>query len=351
MSTVSSVELQEVVRGLARERFDEYAARGLARGYEEFVGRRRRSIGPVSIAADGRLYPSFYHVLADPEAKFATGEMTVGPPAPSADDLEFLTPFESVAFHDDGSADLRGPGGSAPRRAVARVLLREHYLVRSRAEDAPNAPGASRPKVPSLVGTLEQGITICRSLPLVPFEVAILLYLPEERARFEVDLVHSTLLADPRAGRLAASRRLRRTSRIAWGLDRKIGRGHLSLLAARCLEVLVESNGLNAIDLAHVFGGVRELVDSALQALVQQQYATFDPRTGVFRARLEAFLPRSDSTAPRAPAAVRPELLSSVQELIAAADARATCPLCGKAFPPGPHSLLCDECSSTVGLD
>jgi hypothetical protein len=350
VSTVSAVELDAIARGLARERFDDYAARGLGRAYQEYVGRRRRSIAPVSLVVDGRPYPSIYAVIADPEAKFATGEVRLDRPAASAADWEFLTPFERVVFHEDGSADLHPPGGAPPRRAIARVLLREHFLVRSRAEDAGEVPGVSWPRIPSLVGTLQQGIAICRAGSVLPFEVALLGYLAEERVRFEIDTVHSMLLADPRAGRLAASRRVGRTPRLAWGLDRRIGRGHLSLLATRSLEVLLESNGLTGIDLAHIFGGVREMVDSALQALVQQHYATFDPRTRIYRARLEAFLPATTSRAAPAPAPVRPELRTGVQELIAAADARAVCPLCGKPLTPGPQTLLCDDCARKVGL-
>jgi hypothetical protein len=350
VSTVSSVELEEIARKLARDRFDEHAARGLARAYEEFVGRRRRSVGPATLSVDGKPYPSFYAVLADPGAKFSTGELRLERPAASPADWEFVSPFERVVFHDDGSAELYAPDGAPPRRAIARVLLREHYLVRSKADDAPEATGPSRPRMPSLLGTVAQGTSVCRATPALPFGVALLLYLAEERVRYELDVVHATVLCDPRAGRLAAARRVRRSSRIAWGLDRKLGRGHLSLLASRCLEVLVETAGLTVIDLTHVFGGVREIVDSALQSLVQQRYVTFDPRTGVYRARIDAFLPVSGAATPTPSAPVRPELRTSVQELIAAADARATCPLCGRPLPPGPHGLLCEDCSAKVGL-
>jgi len=350
VGTVSSVELEEIARQLGRERFDAYASRGLARAYEEYVGRRRRVVGPLSVSVNGRAYPTLYHVIADPELSMSTGELRLEAPAALAEEGGFLTPFAKVVLHDDGSAELHPPDGGTPRRAIARVLLREHYLVRTQADDAPGSP-ASRLRIPRFFGTVPEGITLCRAAPLIPFEIAFLLYLAEERARFEVDLVHSGLLGDPRTGRLAAARRVPRSSRLAWGVDQRIGRGHLSLLAARCLEVLVESNGLSSIDLTHVFGGVRELVESALQSLVQQRYASFDPRTGLYRARLDAFLPPTEPSAPPSPAGpVRPELRTSVQELITAADARATCPLCGRPLPEGPKTLLCEDCSAKVGL-
>jgi hypothetical protein len=348
-STVSSVELSGVARQLAGERLDEYAQRGLGRAYEEYVVRRRRAVGALALTFNERRVPSFYALLTEPALKFETGEVRIEG-APTAPDWEFLVPFERVVLRADGSAELYGPGGAAPRRAIARLLLREHYMVRSREEETA-AVGASAPaRMPGLVGTIDQGITICRALPVVPLEVALLLYLAEERARYELDLVHGEVLADPRAGRLASARRVRRSSRVAWGLDRRIGRGHLSLLAARSLEVLVESNGLTSIELGHVFGGVREMVDSALRTLVRQRYATFDPRTGVYRARIEAFLPPSQPGPVTPPVPVRPELRTGVQELIAAADARATCPLCGKPLPASPSTLLCDDCAEKVGI-
>ena len=348
MTTVSSGELEAVARRLAGERFDGYAARGLARAYEEYVGRRRRAVGPLGLTVNGRSYPSLYSVIVDPEVPFSQGELRFegSPSSVRADDASVA--FERITLAEDGSAELHARDGGPARRAIARVLLREHYVVRPQAEDARGA-GIGGVRLPSLFGTVGEGVELCRSARLVPFEIALLLYLPEERARYEVDLVHMALLADPRSGRLAAGRRVRRTSRLAWGLDRRIGRGYLSLLAARCLEVLVESNGLTSIDLAHVFGGVREIVDSALQALVQQRYAVFDPRTGIYRARVEAFLPSADLAAEPPAAPVRPELRTSVQELIAAADARATCPLCGKPLPEG-HPLLCDDCATKVGI-
>jgi hypothetical protein len=193
-------------------------------------------------------------------------------------------------------------------------------------------------------------MTICRGQPVLPFSVAILLYLPEERTRLELDLVRGSLLADPRAGRLPVRRRVPRPSRLSWAVDRTIGQGEFSLLATRSLEALVESNGLSSVELAHVFGGVRELVDSALQGLVQQRLVTFERRTGIYRPRLEAFLPEATPSRAIEETAYPfdPGLRTSVQELIAAADARAVCPLCGRPLPPGPSSILCDACSALV---
>jgi hypothetical protein len=352
VATVSLPELEAIAAGFAKDRFDEGSARSLGRAYEEFVSRRRRPVGGFRVVADGKEFPTFYAALADPGARFEDVEIRLEEPAPPGPGWDYLVPFERIVFRADGSADLHPPKGGASRRAIARVLLREHFLPRSRAEEDRSATEGEASPLPRLIGTLQQGVSVCRAIPALPLEVAILLYLAEERTRFELDLIHTTLVGDPRAGRLSASRRVVRTSRMSWGLDHTLGRGHVSLLATRCLEVLVESNGLSSVELAHVFGGVRELADSALQGLVQQRLATFDRRTGVYRARLEAFLPAEGATVEdEAPLGTTdPALHMSVKELIDAADARASCPLCGKPIAPGPSSLLCAECAAKVGL-
>jgi hypothetical protein len=351
VANVPLAEIDALGRRLAGERFDEFSARVLARAYEEFVARRGTLVAPIELTVDGRSFPSFYAALADPEALFTEGELRVVGGPPAGPEWAYLTPFDRIAFHPDGAADLYPSGGGPPRRAIARVLLREHFVPRSRVEEDRAAAGGSRVQLPARIGTLAQGMMICRVQPVLPFEVALLLYLAEERVRYEIDLVRGSLLADPRAGRLTTARRVARPSRLAWAVDRVIGQGDSSLLATRCLEVLVESNGLSSVELAHVFGGVRELVDSALQGLVQRQLVAFDRRTGIYRVRLEAFQPAADGAAPgiasREP--VDPTLRTSVQELLAAADARSTCPLCGKRLPPGPKNLLCDDCAALVG--
>jgi hypothetical protein len=353
MSTVPLPDLDSLAHRFAGDRHDAYSERALARGYEEFLSRRRTPLAPAVITADGNEYPNFYALLADPTAALMNFEIRLDPPTASGPAWEFSRPFERIVLRADGSADLHPLVPGPPDRAIARFLLREHYLPRSHAEVDLAATGGARVEVPGFIGRLDQGIAACRVHSLLPFSVAVLVYLPEERVRYEFDLVRSTLLADPRAGRLAPSRRVRRTSRVSWGVDRAVGRGDLSMLAARCLEVLVESQGLTAVELAHVFGGVRELVDSALQGLVARQLVTFDRRTALYRPRLEVFLPPSGvPVGPGEPEAggANPALRTSVQELLAAADARATCPLCGTLLPPGPKSILCADCAAKVGV-
>jgi len=352
VTAVSSPEIDALASQLGGARHDAYSQRALGRAAEEYLSRRRPPLAEVALTVDGKEYPHLFAAIADPNAKFETGEIRLDPiPSPGAA-WRFLLPFERLVFDSDGSVEIHPlePGPSV--RAIARVVVREHYLLRSQADEERAAKGGARVELRGIGGTMAEALAACRDEALVPFGVAILAYLPEERFRYEFDVLHSTLLPDPRAGRLSPGQRVRRPARLAWALDQYVARSDLSLLGIRCLEVLVESPGLTSVELSHVFGGVRELVDSALQGLVQHRLVTFDRRTAVYRPRLDAFLPPADVPATRpdlTPAGGDPALRTSVQELLAAADARATCPLCGAPLPAGPRSILCDNCSAQVG--
>jgi hypothetical protein len=109
---------------------------------------------------------------------------------------------------------------------------------------------------------------------------------------------------------------------------------------------------VTATDLAPVFGGVRERANASLETLSARGLVLLDRSTGQYRPQLEAVVPsaeraRSGSSSPARPS--NPVLRTNVAELLAAADARATCPLCGETIPPGPRGLLCDKCTALVG--
>ncbi len=352
MAVVPLPELQRLAQKLASERHDAYSERALSRAYEEYLARRRTPIAAFRLRVGAQEYPTFYDLLGDPKPPSGPTEMRLDPPAPPGAAWEFLRPFARMTTDEDGSGAAYPGGDAPPTRTIQRFLLREHYLPRSRAEEDRAAAGGTRITLPTSLDDLRVGLQVCRSRGLLPFCVAVLSYYPEERVVYELDLVRSLLLADPRAGRLPAQRFVRRPARLSWHVDQVIGRGDMPLLASRCLQVLVESPGLTAVEVAHVFGGVRELMDSALQGLAARGVVTFDRRTGVYRPRLDAFLPpsaRSESRAPEpVPTGSNPALRTSVQELIAAADARATCPLCGSPLGADHKGILCDKCQAEV---
>jgi hypothetical protein len=351
VSVVPFPELDRLAHNLVQERHSTFSERALGRAYEEYLARRRTPIAPTRMRADGRDFSSFYDLVGDPKAGAETLEVRLDPPPAPGAAWEFLRPFERIVFAADGSAEVYPLDGGLPTHAIARFLLREHYLLRTQAEEDQAASGGRRIALPTTIRSWQDGIQACRTLGLIPFSVAMLLYFEDERVSYELDLVRALLQADVRAGRLAAPRRVPRSARMSWKVDRAIGRGDMPLLAARALTVLVESQGLTAVEMAHVFGGVRETVDSALQGLAARGFATYDRRTGTYRPKLDAFSP--PPVAPEGEPAPstggsNPALRTSVQELIAAADARASCPLCGDPLPPGTRGILCARCAAEV---
>ncbi len=345
MVTVSSPELLQFAAALAGDGFRAEEAKALAEAYEEYAAPLRRALAPVAWWVDGRDFRSFYEALAHPRVDGRSGEIRLGGPVGGGPGWEFLVPFRRLLLLEDGSAELYPAEGGASRHAIVRFLLRDRIALDAKPASA--APGGQVPTSVDSCGSLAEEVRLCRASRLLPFGVAVLVYLPSERVRFELDLVHNYLLGDPRAGRLAPGRRVARTARFSWGLDRQIARGRLSPLASRCLELLAETHGLTAMELAQILSAPRELVGAAMKGVVDRGFATADRRTARYHAQLEAFLPQAAAVEEPTPA--DPALRTSVQELLAAADAKATCPLCGAALGSR-EKLLCDDCSRAVGL-
>jgi hypothetical protein len=353
MPLVAQDELQEYARQRVPERHDSYSEKALATAYEEYLPRRTPPIARATLTANGTEYASVYQLLAEADSRIDSGTITLIDPPPAGPAWEFLTPFEKIALDTDGSAELYPLNpGQEPVRGILRFLLREHYVPRSSSEEQALAGGVAAPHLRTTLAPASLALDFVRTLGVVPFSIAALLYLPNERVRYEFDLLDMTLLPDPRAGRFAVARRVPRSSRVSFGVDSYVARSDLPQVSARLLEILVESHGLSSVELAHIFRGLRELVDSALQGLVARELAVYDRRTHLYRARMEAFLTASERT--EMPALVAgptsdPSLRTSVMELIAAAESRATCPLCGDPLPPGHRGILCDKCAAEVG--
>jgi hypothetical protein len=342
-------EVQAFAARLAGERHDGFSRDALARAYGEYRGHRREPICAVRVTVGGRPYDSVLSALADPAATFDDAELTLVDPPPVGPAWEWTYPVQRVAFASDGSAELVPRDGGPPERAIGRVLRRDYYVPRSAASAEPGRRETGRDPRPGLL-PLGRSIELLRANGFVPFAVALLLYTANERHRLEVDLLDSTLLRDPRAGRLPLQRRVRRTSRVAYDVDRFLARGELAVRTARVLEMLVESHGLTPFEVSQIFGGVREFGISALRTLHSRGLATLDRQTGVYRPRFEPFRSARDpgATASTGPLP-NPALRTSVAELLAAADSRATCPLCGDPLPAGPRGILCPRCQREVG--
>ncbi len=345
MARASVEELDRVGRLAEPDLHDRFSEAGLRRSLEEYLPRRREPIAPVALEIDGAEVPTIYPALADRSRPFDRIEITVRGPAAEPEAWAYLRPFHRLRIPSDGPAEFHATPDGPPTSVQIRWLLREQYrpMAQPKGEPAERLPGGARPELFRPSGFA----AYVRRTGTVPFALALAVYFPDERIRYEIDLVESSLLMDGRAHRLPLDHRVPRTARIGHGVDLLVARGDLSLPSARALEAVVESNGVTALDLAPLFGGVRELGTSALDTLLARRLVSFDRRSGVYRARFEALAPGPERPHARPePPRTNPRLRTSVMELLAAADARATCPLCGGPLPPGPRRLLCDACQA-----
>lgn len=352
MTGASRVELHAIAGLGSPETHDSYSERALDRVFEDYRARRREKLASFISRVDGTEFPSLLHALL---SKTPFDRLSLEFPDATATDpaWEFLRPARSLTIEEDGAALLTPLGAdAAPVRAMARLLLRETYIPRSALQDLEATRGVPTRTPRGDLFLPPEWAQFVRRTGIVPFSIAILLYLPAERVRYELDLVDNGLLPDLRHGRLRGVAHVRRSPRISHAVDRYIARGDVSLPNARALEIVFETRGVSAIDMAPVFGGVRERATSSLETLSARGLVSLDRRTGQYRPMLDAVNPSPDRPrAAAAPAAApaNPLLRTSVAELLAAADARATCPLCGDSIPPGPRGLLCAKCTALVG--
>lgn len=346
-------DLQSYADAVAPGRHDDYSRQALARTLSEYAPRRRERVASFRLKVGAQEYPSILAALSDPSATFESADLTLTDPPSDGRDWEWLLPFERIEFESDGSAEIYPlASGGKSRRAIARFLLREHYVPRVRGDVSAARATAATGDLQMQLDPLTKAVAFARTHGVLPFSVALLLYLSDERVRYELDLLDGVVLRDPRAGRLPVERRVHRSARVSHAVDSFLARGELPISTARALELLVETHGVTALELGHILGGVREAGASALQGLTARGLATFDKRTAVYRPRFDTFL-TSAGTGPSAGSSVaplpNPALRTSVMELLAAADSRATCPLCGDALPPGPRGILCARCQAEVG--
>jgi hypothetical protein len=344
-------ELNAVARLADPSQHDRASELALGRSLEEYIPRRREFVSRIEFSVDGAKRTNLYSALAEAERPFERLDLERVGPEPEGARWEFLRPFDRLTIGPDGGGELQRGGGPG-QRVMARLLLREHYVPIPRPAGRGSAPirSTARPEL-FTPATFARYIRITG---IVPFAVALVAYFPEERVRYEVDLVDGALLLDPRTHRLLPTGRVGRSARFGHAVDVIVAWGELSLPSARALEVVVESNGLTAVELAPIFGGVRELASSALDSLVARRLVSFDRRTGLYRPRLDALVgPVERSRARPAPSGPRanPRLRSSVMELLAAAESRAACPLCGDPLPPDFKGLLCAKCQALVNAE
>jgi len=346
-------DLQAVAHRAPAGAHDAYSELALAQRWEEYHPRRRDTLSPFALTVDGRPFATLYSAVLDPEVPADRVELVLTDPPPHGPGWEYLAPFSALQFLEDGGAELHGieEGDHPLRRAIARIRLLDYFVPHSEDERTDAGVGL-RPPVPfTTLLPLSRLVRAVRATGVVPLSVSLLLYLSDERVRIEVDLTDNRLLKDPRAGRLPMTRFATRSPRTAHLLDAYLARADLPGSTARAFEILAESTGLSSVELSQVLGGVREMTQGSLDLLVSRGLAALDQRTGTYRARLDALRPaaqRTESPEPPLPPLPHPELRTGVRELLAAADSRATCPLCGDPLPPHSRDLLCPRCAAEV---
>lgn len=348
MARPSSDELNAVGRLGDPSAHPRYSELALARAIDEYLPRRREPVATYALRVDGRTVPHLYAALVDRSLPFATIELERTGEAPEPGRWEFLRPFAGLTVRSEGGSEVR-PATGAPVRVMARLLLREHYVPMTK----PGSPGGAPPGRTSPRPELFTPASLAaylRSTGIVPFTLAIAVYYPEERVRYEYDLLDGQVMIDPRSHRLAPERRVTRTARLGHAVDVIVGSGELSLPSVRALEAVVESAGLSAVEMAPLYGGVRELGASALDSLVARKLLAHEPRSGVYQPRLEAIA----AAGAKLPAAAKrsgtnPRLRSNLDELLAQAESKATCPLCGDPLPAPRRGILCAKCQTLVG--
>jgi len=312
----------------------------LARALDEYRSIGVRRLAGVELSARGRTYKSLYEAILDPSVGEGIVDLTVTDPPAAGPAWEFLRPIRRIELFEDGTSQLYLLNGN-PQRAVARLLIREALV-----------PRGTRP---AGLATVHDAFARLRSVAVVPFRVALLLYLTDERIRYEVDLTEDVLLKDPRAGRTAGGRKLRRPPRVSWAIDQWVASGSVPLGDARILELLAELRSASLEELSLIFAGETEAVRGSLTRLAERGLVHPEPVNGQFRVRLEAFRTLGASTDGSAATGAAPPfegeasgLQKEVDEMIAAADASATCPVCGDQLPAGHTGLVCARCAAAI---
>ncbi|MCI4358034.1 MAG: hypothetical protein L3J95_01320 [Thermoplasmata archaeon] len=330
-------DLNVVLKGARNRPLDAAFASDLARRQAAYPKGTGPAIGRFALTVDGREFEDLYAAVLDPTARFERVELLLNEAVPPGPAWEFLKPFQRLVLESDGSADLY-PRWGLVEHSIARVLTREGFGT------PPSGPEFGWGRLPSL----PQFARALRSGGYVAFGVALELYGSHARTRYELDLLGSRILADPRSGRRAPSSRLRHPSRAAWTFDRLVSAANLAPTSARVLETIWETGAASEADLVRIFGEA-DGGAGTIGILARHRLIEADPDAGGWRVRPDPVGPvaraPSSSQAVREPQSA---LRHNMGELLAGAEARQTCPMCGEELPADHQGLLCERCTREV---
>lgn len=366
-ATVPLSDFEPLAAFAPPEVHDGYSQKNFRKALFDYAQRQPPSIAKVRWIADGQQVRSLGQVLLQASPPERLTAMFHEPRAdPQA--WEFTTPAALVDFDSQGSGrvisfrydphkippwDPHDPGTEEP--CVVRLSVRESYIPRSIKQETETNEGRPPPPPPFELFSIPDLCRFVRSTGVVPFRIALHLYTSRTRLRYEIDLLHNLLLADPRSGRFSTEDRVERSSRICHGLDRFVARGALPLLPRRVLELLFDSSGLSVQDVSVILQVSPDLARASLQSLVGRQFASFDNRTQIFVPLPQVFLTRAEAERERRDEEERKRhaptseaLKAAVHELLVEVESKAGCPLCGGAMRAGSPELLCDDCMAAV---
>jgi hypothetical protein len=361
--------------------------------------RRLPYLANVRWECDGRQMPSLVSFICrdPPPAKVG---IIFQQPVMERSAWEFTTPAAAitldsrgagriVTFHFDPHSltpwDLSDPGTVEP--GVVRMALKEAFVPRSikQEQDARKGNPPTQPPF-DLFSPMELSRFI-RTYGVVPFTLGVMIYTAKARYVYDIDLLHDTLLQDPRSGHFPLEDRTPRSSRLAHGLDRFVARHEIPPNLCKILEVLFESKGLDPSDVAEMLRIPENTAQSSLETLAGRQLAVWDKKTRLYLPLPHAFLtenearqerreeekrlaeaaaqaaaPKPPEEAPEPLPQVQPppprpaskskdvtsDLKKSIDNLLEMVETHPTCPMCGREMDPSSKELVCSDCLKEV---
>lgn len=311
------VDFEELARLAPKELHEAYSQKLLRRSLWDLGHRHPRSLGRLRWEASGRRYGNFAQLLLEPEP---APEVTLSftDTVRKTEAYEFNPPCRSINFRTDG----RGTGAFLPmgdltnenvdllgspdlEEGVVRFAFREAFVPRPLSHEQATQQGAPPPPLPFGLFSWRNLHRFTRHHGVVPYRLELLLYLPETRVRYELDLLLNRLLQDPRTARLPLDLAAFRSSRLCAGFDRFVAQLTLPLIPRRALEILFESRQISPPELAACLEISSELARSSLETLRVHGLAEMTGTPPVYLPVLESYLTPEEWTRERSRDAVK----------------------------------------------
>ncbi len=109
-----------------------------------------------------------------------------------------------------------------------------------------------------------------RSTGVIPFQIRLCAYTKSTRVAFNIDLLRNRQLRDFRDGKVGVGSFVARAPIHLLYLDRALSSPHIPDLQKRVLEVVFESKGMGAGDIAHIFDIPEKMARNHLEGLVKK---------------------------------------------------------------------------------